>query len=327
MSRIDDALRRAAAEPRGTALADDAVPEPSGAADVAALANEPFPADATGHDLRLGAGVGGGVGAAVTAAASDVFTNVRQAVSTPTARESLFERMDGRLAEKVVVDRDMQPASREQYRRLAAVLHDAQSTDGVRVVMLASAVSGEGKTLTAANLALTISESYHRRVLLIDADLRKPAMHNMFKLNSATGLSEGLKRDGASKLVVRQISEHLWVLPAGRPNSDPMAGLTSERMRLLIEEAKETFDWVIIDTPPLVILPDANLLASMVDAAVLVVRADSTPHHLVKRAADAIGHKRVLGVVLNQAHTTHLPYGGYYDDYYYSGGAEEPERS
>ena len=257
-----------------------------------------------------------------------MFAEVGRPRTQPApARESLFERMDSRLAEKVVVDRDMQPASREQYRRLAAVLHDAQGTDGVRVVMLASAVSGEGKTLTAANLALTISESYQRRVLLIDADLRKPALHNIFKLDTASGLSEGLKSGGAAKLVVRQISDHLWLLPAGRPNSDPMAGLTSERMQLLIKEASETFDWVIIDTPPLVILPDANLLASMVDAAVLVVRADSTPHHLVKRAADAIGHKRVLGVVLNQAQVTHLPYGGYYDDYYFAGSAEESERS
>jgi capsular exopolysaccharide synthesis family protein len=204
------------------------------------------------------------------------------------------------------------------------VLHDAQEHDGVRVVMLASAVSGEGKTLTAANLALTISESYNRRVLLVDADLRKPALHNIFRLNTTTGLSEGLRPDKPSKLVVRQISQNLWLLPAGRPNSDPMAGLTSERMRQLLQEAKEAFDWVLIDTPPLVILPDANLLASSVDAVVLVVRAESTPHHLVKRAADAIGQKRVLGVVLNQAKAEYLPYGGYYD--YYYGDRETVER-
>jgi protein-tyrosine kinase len=318
MSRIDEALRRAAAEATGTATGTDSLPESVLSADVGVLACEPFPESHEGETRHAPVN---------SAPRADVFTSVRRTQVMPTTRDSLFDRIDGRLAEKVVVDRQMEPASREQYRRLAAVLHDAQGNDGVRVVMMASAVSGEGKTLTAANLALTISESYHRRVLLIDADLRKPALHNIFKIDTTTGLSEGLKGGEAPKLVVRQISQHLWLLPAGRPNSDPMAGLTSDRMRQLIEEAKEAFDWVIIDTPPLVILPDANLLASMVDAAVLVVRAESTPHHLVKRAADAIGHKRVLGVVLNQARATHLPYGGYYDEYYYSGDTEDAERS
>jgi capsular exopolysaccharide synthesis family protein len=182
--------------------------------------------------------------------------------------------------------------------------------------MLASAVASEGKTLTATNLALTLSESYQRRVLLIDADLRKPALHTIFKLDTTTGLSDGLGAEGDTHLLVRQLTPRLSLLPGGRPNSDPMAGLTSERMRKLIEEAKEAFDWVIIDTPPIVLLPDANLLASMVDAAVLVVRAESTPHHLVKRAVDAIGHKRILGVVLNQASHKEMPYGGHYHEYY-----------
>ena len=85
-------------------------------------------------------------------------------------------------------------------------------------------------------------------------------------------------------------------------------------MRQLIEEAREIFDWIIVDTPPLVLLPDANLLTSMVDAAILVVKAESTPHALVKRAMDAIGRSRLLGVVLNSA--TVGPHGGY-DSYGY----------
>ena len=95
-----------------------------------------------------------------------------------------------------------------------------------------------------------------------------------------------------------------------------MAGLISPRMRHLIEEARETFDWIIVDTPPLVLLPDANLLASMVDAAVLVVKAESTPHAMVKRAMDAIGRSRLIGVVLNSATVgPHGDYGTYGYDY------------
>jgi Mrp family chromosome partitioning ATPase len=102
-----------------------------------------------------------------------------------------------------------------------------------------------------------------------------------------------------------------------------MAGLVSERMRRLIEEAKETFDWVIVDTPPIVLLPDANLLAAMAEAAVLVIKAHSTPHELVKRAVDTIGARRIIGTVLNQAQvrsTAGYGYGGYYEYY----GAKEP---
>ena len=100
---------------------------------------------------------------------------------------------------------------------------------------------------------------------------------------------------------VHQVSARLGVLQAGRPTSDPIAALTSERMRRLIEEARKKFDWVILDTPPVAVLTDANLVSSMTDGAVIVVRAGHTPYELVERAVAAIGRERTLGVVLNQA--------------------------
>jgi capsular exopolysaccharide synthesis family protein len=216
------------------------------------------------------------------------------------------------VTEKIVVDRRMPAACREQYRRLAAILHDAQAANRTQVVLVTSALAGEGKTLTAANLALTLSSSYRRRVLVIDGDLRRPVMDRIFRVDAACGLADGLDPSTDMKIVVRQITSLLALLPAGRPTADPMAGLISDRMRRLIEEARGTFDWVIIDTPPLVLLPDAHLLASIADAAVLVVRAESTPHAMVKRAMEAIGRSRVLGVVLNGTLVApHGTYGGY----------------
>src|SRR5262249_12104726 len=88
------------------------------------------------------------------------------------------------LAQKIVSDAGMSPMSREQYRLLAATLHNAQVSSGVKVIMIASAVAGEGKTLTAANLALTFTDSYHRRVLLVDGDLRRPVLHRLLKTTS-----------------------------------------------------------------------------------------------------------------------------------------------
>lgn len=226
-----------------------------------------------------------------------------------------FERFDERMAEKIVIDRRMPAMCREQYRRLAAVLHDSQAANRTKVVMVASAVAGEGKTLTAANVALTLSNSYRKRVLVIDGDLRRPTMHKVFRIETSGGLADGLDPSAERKIVVRQVTPTLALLPAGRPIADPMASLVSERMRQLIDEAREIFDWVIVDTPPLVLLPDANLLASIVDAALLVVKAESTPYAMVKRAMDALGRSRVLGVVLNTA--TVGPHGSY-DGYDYS---------
>jgi protein-tyrosine kinase len=211
------------------------------------------------------------------------------------------------------------PASREQYRRLAAALHQAQRTSGFKVVMVASAVAGEGKTLTASNLAMTLSESYRRDVLLIDADLRRPSLHQVFQVAGAPGLSDGLITSEDPKLPLHRVSERLAILPAGRPTSDPIGALTSERMRRLIDEAREVFDWVVIDSPPVGLLTDAALLSSMADGVVLVVKAESTPHEMVVRAVNAIGRERVIGTVLNRA--KEQPNRTSYDYYkYYSQG-------
>jgi len=315
MSRIDEAMRRAAAADAAPyALSSQALEEAAAADAVneaAALSQEPFPLEL--QDRRRTPGPE----KAHTSTGSYDTAETRQA---PSSESSLFERIDSRLTEKIVVDQNMNAASREQYRRLAAVLHDAHNTQGLQVIMVASAVASEGKTLTASNLALTFSESYQKRVLLIDADLRRPTLHSIFRLDTTLGLGDGLLSTSESKMLVRQVSPRLAVLPAGRPSSDPMAGLTSDRMRRLIEEARQSFDWVILDTPPVMLLPDAHLLASMVEGAVMVVRANSTPFELIKRATDAIGRQRILGVVLNRAEPGHSA-----DHYQYYGYGETGE--
>jgi capsular exopolysaccharide synthesis family protein len=212
----------------------------------------------------------------------------------------VFERLGTGLSRKTVVDDQIDPLSREQYRRLAATLHAAQAASGFKVVLIASAVAGEGKTLTATNLALTLSESYRRSVLLIDGDLRKPSLHTVFGIEGSRGLAEGLLSPDEAKLPIHHVSPNLTVLPAGRANTDPMAALVSDRARRMIDEARATFDWVIIDTPPVGLLSDASLLAAAADGAVLVVKANSTPYDAVQRAVAALGRDHVIGVVLNR---------------------------
>jgi len=202
--------------------------------------------------------------------------------------------------EKLVIGDGMRSVAVEQYRRLAAVLHHAQRERGIKVVMIASALPSEGKTLTSVNLAFTLGESYRRQVLLVDADLRRPMIHEALGFRNVRGLNEALTAPADGKIAITPISPHLSVLLAGRANPDPMSSLTSERMKRVVAEAAERYDWVILDTPPLALLPDTNLLAAMVDAAVLVVCAGRSPFAVIQKAADAVGRDRILGVVLNQ---------------------------
>lgn len=200
----------------------------------------------------------------------------------------------------------------EQFRRLAAALHKAQTADGIRVVMVTSAAPSDGKTLTAINLALALSGSYKRRVLLVDADLRRPSIAKASGLNGSSGLSEVLKSKGEQKLTVVPLTTTLTLLPGGSPDPDPMSSLTSARMRRILQEAVAKFDWVIIDAPPIGPVADANLLAEMVDTTVLVVRAARTQFPFVQKAIEILGRDRLLGVVLNGVDRDEVGYGKYY---------------
>jgi capsular exopolysaccharide synthesis family protein len=204
-------------------------------------------------------------------------------------------------ADEKLVTQAIEHAPVEQYRRLAARLHLAQAEAGTRAVMVTSAVASEGKTLTATNLSLTLSESYKRRVLLIDADLRRPWVHELFRLPNLTGLNDGVRSDVDRKVPLIRVTDYLSVLTAGRPDPDPMSVLTSDRMRRILKDAAMAFDWVIVDTPPVAVLSDAHLLARLVDTVVMVVKAGSTQHPDMTRAIDAVGRDRILGVVLNCA--------------------------
>jgi protein-tyrosine kinase len=266
-------------------------------------------------------------GSAAEAADAALDTAARPAKGKQPADVWATYRFGTEASTKVVVGPSPNSALVEQYRRLGAALHHHQLQGGAHTLMVTSAVASEGKTLTATNLALTLSHSYKRRVLLIDADLRRPSVHEVLALPNATGLTDALKTGDRSRLRFHTLSPLMSVLTAGRPDSDPMAGLVSETMSKILTEAAEQFDWVIVDTPPVALLPDANLLAAMIDTALLVVSANATPYPLVARAVQAIGEQRILGVVLNRmAHAEMIGAYNYYGygGHYYSGGATRP---
>jgi capsular exopolysaccharide synthesis family protein len=221
---------------------------------------------------------------------------------------------------RLVVSRSPDPMLVEQFRALAGTLHQAQADQNVRIVMITSAEPNEGKSLTSVNLALTLSESYKRRVLLIDADLRRPSLHEIAQVPGVTGLGETLKASADFKLPIYRLSETLMLAPAGKPDMNPMSSLTSPRMRQMLVEAAIRFDWVIMDAPPLGPIADSSLLAPLSDATLLVVRAGRTHYANVQKAVEVLGRERILGVVLNGAELAAAPA---YSHYYTTGATDQ----
>lgn len=289
MSRVDEALERAAALGKTTA--------------------DPF---ATGHEFTPAATAELWPSEAVVAEVEEAEID---AGTAPPVMKHLSESEPARDTDEKLVSRLLDARSVEQYRRLAARLHLAQAERGTKVVMISSALPGEGKTLTAANVALTLSHSYKRRVLLIDGDLRKPWIHELFSVPNVSGLNDGVRSTVKRKVPLIRWSESLTLLTAGRPDSDPMSVLSSDRMRQIVSEASAMFDWVIIDTPPVGLLSDANLLAAIVDTIVLVVQAGRTPFHEINKVVQTLGRESIFGIVLNKVPQTS---GHAYDEYYYT---------
>jgi capsular exopolysaccharide synthesis family protein len=294
MSRIDDALARAR-NFRPEDLAPAGAPAAPAGAD---FIPEPPPADE-----------------GVPGREKPRSTLVREDERTGQALMDTDDMKPLASAEKLMLN-PREPASAEQYRRLAARLLLAHAERNTRVVMVTSALPGEGKTLTATNLALTLSESYKRPVLLIDADLRRPGVHQLLELPNVRGLNDGLREADDRKIALLRYTEYLSILTAGRPDADPMSVLSGDRMRRVLEEAAARFEWVIIDTPPVALLTDAHLLAALVDSVVLVVHAGQTPLPAINTAIQAVGRERILGVVLNRVDAVlHPGVSTYYEQY------------
>jgi protein-tyrosine kinase len=234
-----------------------------------------------------------------------------------TTAEQSFRALVARADARLIVHPKADPAFVEQYRHLGVALHQAQLQSGTRSVMIASAVAGEGKTLSATNLALMLSGSFNKRVLLVDADLRKPSVHQLFQLENSTGLGEMLMRRG-DQPTVHALSPTLSVMTGGHPHPDPVSLFVADTARPLLAEMHDRYDWVIVDTAPVVLFPDAGLLAGRLDTCVMVVRA-ATAGSVASAAVAAIGASRILGVVLNRAERSEVAAGYGYGSYDYPG--------
>jgi len=206
------------------------------------------------------------------------------------------------VTEKLVIHDATGPACVEQYRRIAGTLHQLQEERGLKVLMVASAQVGEGKTLTAANLALTLSESYRRRVLLIDADLRKPRLHEMFGEDQKPGLADVLSGKTSSRDFRKTKISGLWLMPAGTPLRNPADLLGSPRFTKLIEELRAHFDWIVLDSPPVLAVADPCMIARVASGVLLVLDCGRTSRDVAAAAVQRLEavSAPILGAMLNR---------------------------
>jgi len=206
----------------------------------------------------------------------------------------------------------------EQFRLLRSRLGLMQKQRGIKTVLITSTVPEEGKTFTASGLAGVIAQEPGKRVLLIDADMRKPRSGAVFGLNGSEtpGLSDVLQGKLAfQKALVRLGSPEFCLLPSGPVPSNPSELLSSEAFEHTLKAAAENFDWVIVDSPPALSISDTTLLSPLCDTVVLVIRANSTPSKLALDAINRIGRDRICGVVINRQRQ--IPNSQYYYQYYY----------
>ncbi len=215
----------------------------------------------------------------------------------------------------------------EAFRNLRTSLIWSDGGEALKTLVVTSAAPGEGKTLTAANLAVTLAYD-GLRVLLVDCDIRRPRVHGMFQLPRAPGLMELLTASSAPGTpplpAIRDTSiAGLSVLPCGALPSNAANLLSGTRMRHLLQELREQFDIIVLDTPPVLATADAGIVASLTDGVLLVVRAGTTDRNAAQRAYQQLANvgAHVIGTVLNDPGGEVAKEGDYYYPYDYA--AEE----
>jgi capsular exopolysaccharide synthesis family protein len=205
----------------------------------------------------------------------------------------------------------------EQYRTIRSNVDFSQIDTELKTIMLTSSGPGEGKSTTAANLAVVMAQQ-GKKVLLIDADLRKPTMHYTFRLTNTTGLTTMLRKLSKFEETIQKTEvDNLFVLTSGPIPPNPAELLSSVEMASFITHALTLFDTVIIDTPPILAVTDAQVLANLCDGTILVVRSGVAEKDAALKAKDLLtkAKAKILGVVLNGKPMTKGS-GYYYYSYY-----------
>jgi capsular exopolysaccharide synthesis family protein len=204
----------------------------------------------------------------------------------------------------------------EQFRTLRSRLYQMRGAQALKTLLVTSSVPAEGKTFVTNNLAQAIVRQPDRRVLIIDADLRCSRLHVPLGAPASPGLTDYLKGEADEASIIQNgFDGNLCFIPGGTESSHPSELLSNGRLKALIARMAPVFDWVILDSPPLLPVADSSFLADLVDGVLLVVRAGATPMATAQRSCQELQGRNVVGVVLNAVDPAQA-YGSYYSSAY-----------
>lgn len=204
----------------------------------------------------------------------------------------------------------------ESYRTLRTNISLSQVDKPIRTLLVTSCIPKEGKSTTVANLGVTFALA-QQKVLIIDADLRRPILHRIFGVPNSQGLTHTLSDTVEYDQVFTPTKiPNLWVVTSGIIPPNPSELLGSQKMRLFLERSQKKFDMILLDSPPISSLADASVLGSIVDGVLFVVKANMASRDLVEKAKDQLQTvgANIIGVVLNDVD---IKRDGYYKYYYY----------
>jgi len=188
----------------------------------------------------------------------------------------------------------------EQFRTLRAHLYQLKERHSLRKIVVASAIRGEGRSFVAANLAQALARQPGCRALLIDADLHNPSLHGALGTASGPGLSEYLLGESNELAIIqRGQMDNLFFISSGRAVPGQTELLCGGRLKLLLDRYEGAFDWIVLDSPASMPVSDSSLISNACDGVLMVVRANSTPFDIARKAQAKFSAEKLLGVVLN----------------------------
>ena len=306
MSRIHEALKKAEQERAATVTAET---------DIAPMQTESATATATAEPVR---------NAEVPPQSGDILSRT----VLPAAGSGQYLRFDDLRARcahpvwhldpnvNVFVNPDSSAQGSEQFRTLRSRLYQMRSNQPLRTLLVTSSIPTEGKTFVTNNLAQAIIRQPDRRALIIDADLRRSRLHVPLGAPSSPGLTDYLRGTADIASIIQQGQEgNLCFIPGGDEVTNPSELIANGRMKMLLDRLAPIFDWIILDSPPCLLVADASILADLCDGVLLVARAGVTPAATAQRACQELRGRNLVGVVLNAMQDSHK----YHSDYYYYG--------
>ncbi len=227
---------------------------------------------------------------------------------------ALFQSLQVSLGphSRLVCLTDSQSPAAEAFRLLGVRLRHLRRDRSLKKVLITSTIPQEGKSMVAGNLACTLALKTQQRTLLLEGDLRRPSLSQMFGLGRNPGLSEWLQGDRSLTMSIYHLKDpNLWILPSGSAPSNALELLQSGRLSALMDQLTTWFDWVIVDSPPVLPLADTSVWMRLVDGILLTTRQGTTEKPQLQRGIEAVEPKKLIGALLNSSHHAST------SDYYY----------